>query len=57
MDKHNCEENKGGGSETQSKSTEINNITPDLCQLVNQRLQSALCSIGLSQLQILHHCH
>lgn len=57
MDKDDCEENKGGGNETQSKSTEINNVTSDLRQLINQRLQSALRSIGLSQLQILHHGH
>lgn len=57
MDKESCEENKGGGNEAESKSTEINNVTLDLCQLVNQRLCSALCSTGLSQLQILCHGH
>jgi len=45
MDKANCEENKGGGNETQSKSTEINNVTSDLRWLVNQRLRSALTAL------------
>lgn len=57
MDKVSCEKNKGGGNEPESKSTEINNVTLDLRQLVNQRLWSALCSTGLSQIQIFCHSH
>lgn len=57
MGKDNCKENKGGDKETESKSTEINNVTSDSHWLVNQRLLSALHKVGLSQLWSLHHSH